>query len=126
MAKKMRLYKIPEDVFSTILMEQKRIKLSKKVSQYSLEKCIYCIIREYSNLNTRADFELIRINECGSKKALLGNIPADIYKIILAEQSRIKELKEVGQYSMERTIYHIIREYAKIKSIEIKPCDNAL
>jgi hypothetical protein len=124
MAKKMRLYNIPEDVLSTILMEQKRIKLCKRINQFSLEKTIYCMIREYSNWYKPTDAEIITIRERGCKKALLTTIPADIYKIILSEQNRIKTVNEVGQFSMERTIYHIIREYARVKAI--KPSDNAL
>lgn len=42
---------------------------------------------------------------------LLKSIPADVYKIILREQNKIKEEKNKTVYSMESTIYHIIKEF---------------
>lgn len=59
-----------------------------------------------------------------AKCILLKDIHPDIYKVILVEQNRIKEDRGVNQFSMESTIYLIIREYAKIKSIKLS--DNAL
>lgn len=44
---------------------------------------------------------------------ILKAIPPDIYKIILREQNRIKEQKGKTIYSMEATIYHIIKEFDK-------------
>lgn len=48
-----------------------------------------------------------------SKSYLFRSIPPDVYKIILKEQNRIKEKKGTTQFSIELTIYHIIREYEK-------------
>lgn len=41
-------------------------------------------------------------------------MPPDIYKIIIREQGKLKVSKGTTQYSMERTIYHIIKEYDKL------------
>lgn len=41
-------------------------------------------------------------------------MPPDIYKIIIREQGKLKESKGTTQYSMERTIYHIIKEYDRL------------
>lgn len=41
-------------------------------------------------------------------------IPPDVYKILIREQGRIKESRGTTQYSLERTIYHIIKEYDKL------------
>ena len=40
-------------------------------------------------------------------------MPPDVYKIIIREQGKLKVSKGTTQYSMERTIYHIIKEYDK-------------
>ncbi len=47
-------------------------------------------------------------------------MPEDVYQIILREQNRIKEEKSTTQYSMERTIYNIIREFDRLKKLEDK------
>lgn len=41
-------------------------------------------------------------------------MPEDVYKIIIKKQNKIKEQKGTTQYSLERTIYQIIREYAQM------------
>ena len=48
-----------------------------------------------------------------SSSYLLKAIPADIYKIILKEQNKIKEEKNKSVYSIESTIYYIIKEFDK-------------
>lgn len=47
-------------------------------------------------------------------------MPTDVYQIIIREQNRIKEEKSTTQYSMERTIYNIIREFDRLKKLEDK------
>lgn len=41
-------------------------------------------------------------------------MPEDVYKILIRKQNKIKEQKGTTQYSLERTIYQIIREYAQM------------
>ncbi len=48
----------------------------------------------------------------------LREIPQDVYDIVQKEQERIKKKKEVKVFSMEWTIFHIIRQYAKIRTNE--------
>lgn len=43
------------------------------------------------------------------------SMPQDVYRIVLKEQNRIKEEKSRSQYSLELTIYHIIREFEKCR-----------
>jgi hypothetical protein len=45
-------------------------------------------------------------------------IPTDVYKIIIREQNRIKEERGTTQYSMERTIYNIIREFDRMQKLQ--------
>lgn len=42
-------------------------------------------------------------------------MPEEVYDIIIKEQNRIREERRVTQYSMEKTIYHIIKEFSKLK-----------
>jgi hypothetical protein len=42
-------------------------------------------------------------------------MPADVYKIILKQQGNIKASRGSSQYSMEQTIYHIIRDWQKCR-----------
>jgi len=42
-------------------------------------------------------------------------MPEEVYDIIIKEQNRIREERRVTQYSMEKTIYHIIKEFSKMK-----------
>lgn len=43
------------------------------------------------------------------------NMPPDVYKIILKAQNRMKEQRGTSQFSLELTIYHIIREFEKCR-----------
>jgi hypothetical protein len=51
----------------------------------------------------------------------LKDIPTEVNKIILDEQTRAKKEKGTNQYSIESTIYKIIREYQRCKEVEEKP-----
>lgn len=46
---------MPDDIFKIILKEQNRIKLNKGVSQFSIEKTIYSILREWDTIKVRKD-----------------------------------------------------------------------
>jgi hypothetical protein len=48
----------------------------------------------------------------------LKNIPEDVYKILWREQAKLKTKKGVSQFSLASTIYHIVKEYDKIKPKE--------
>lgn len=48
----------------------------------------------------------------------LKEVPEDVLKIILLTQADIKSGRGVGQFSMEKTIYKIVREYDKMKQAE--------
>ena len=45
----------------------------------------------------------------------LKDVPEDVLRIILLIQADVKFERAIGQFSMEQTIYKIIREYDKIK-----------
>lgn len=45
----------------------------------------------------------------------LKRIPPDIHKAIRQEQKKIKEEKDVRVYSLDLTIYHMIRELLKCR-----------
>lgn len=45
----------------------------------------------------------------------LKSIPDDVLKFVLKVQGEIKSDKCISQYSLEKTFYHIVREYKKIK-----------
>lgn len=45
----------------------------------------------------------------------LKDMPTDVKNFLLDIQADIKKKKKVGQFSLESTIYHIIREYKKSK-----------
>lgn len=47
----------------------------------------------------------------------LVNIPADVFKLVIQEQSKIKESKGTKQWSFERTVYKMIRDYDKCRNI---------
>lgn len=51
----------------------------------------------------------------------LKNIPADILKFILEEQQKIKEKKGVRVYSMDLTVYHLLRELRACRKGEELP-----
>jgi hypothetical protein len=59
-----------------------------------------------------------------AKSLLLKELPPDIYAMVLAEQNRIKEMRGICQFSMEKTIYCIIREFDKNRQREIKSSHN--
>jgi len=46
---------------------------------------------------------------------LLKDIPEDIYLYLLKEQNRLKEKNKISQYSLERTLYGILRCIIKPK-----------
>lgn len=48
------------------------------------------------------------------------NIPEDIFCILLQEQAKIKDVKKVGMFGIERTIYAIIREHRRCEEREVK------
>lgn len=51
---------------------------------------------------------------------MLKCIPSDVYDIIIDEQGKEKKSKKKGQFSIELTIYKIIRDYARCKKEEQK------
>jgi hypothetical protein len=51
----------------------------------------------------------------------LKDIPDDIIKFILEEQEKIKEKKGVRVYSMDLTVYHLLRELRACRKGEILP-----
>lgn len=52
----------------------------------------------------------------------LNNIPADVFKQVLDEQTRVKAQRGTKQYSFESTIYKMLRDYDKCrKSSNFKP-----
>lgn len=42
-------------------------------------------------------------------------MPDDVFKIILKEQGKIKTERSISQYSLEQTIYSIIREWKRCR-----------
>lgn len=48
----------------------------------------------------------------------LKEVPIDVMRFILREQGKIKAEKSIGQYSLEQTVYKIIRDFKKIKDKE--------
>lgn len=50
------------------------------------------------------------------------NIPQDVFKLVIQEQSKIKEARGTRQFSFESTIYKMLRDYDKCrKSNNFKP-----
>jgi len=45
----------------------------------------------------------------------LKKMPDDVFKIILMEQGKIKAERSISQYSLEQTIYSIIREWERCR-----------
>lgn len=43
----------------------------------------------------------------------LTNIPPDVFKFIIDEQSKIKKQKGIRQYSFATTIYKMLRDYKR-------------
>jgi hypothetical protein len=99
-----------------ILAEQKRIKEHRGIRQFSIESTIYCIIREYDRIKEPVTCVTEEYRIVKSRWVLLKTITADIFSILFAEQSNIKKFLKTNQFSMEKTIYHILREYARIKA----------
>lgn len=48
-------------------------------------------------------------------------MPDDVYKIIIREQGIIKSKRQTTMYSIERTIYEIIRNFDKLKRLNQCP-----
>ncbi len=48
----------------------------------------------------------------------LKDVPADVLIIILKTQGGVKIERGISQFSMEKTIYKIIRDYEKLKEQE--------
>lgn len=48
-------------------------------------------------------------------------MPEDVYAIIIREQNVIKARKRITVYSIERTIYEIIRGFDKLKRLNECP-----
>lgn len=45
----------------------------------------------------------------------LKNIPEDVYKILWREQAKLKAKKGMRQFSLSSVIYHIIKEYDRMR-----------
>lgn len=53
---------------------------------------------------------------------LLKQIPEEVYRIIQKEQSEIKQKKKIGKFSLESTIYKMIKDYDRCrKDVKFKP-----
>lgn len=50
----------------------------------------------------------------------LRDVPDDVFKIILEEQAKEKQSKGIGQWSLEKTIYKMIKECARCREKEVK------
>jgi len=48
----------------------------------------------------------------------LRNIPDDVFKILLIEQSKEKIAKNKGVFGIEQTIYKIVRDYERCRKAE--------
>jgi hypothetical protein len=48
----------------------------------------------------------------------LKDVPVDVLRIILLTQGGVKVDRGISQFSMEQTIYKIIRDYEKLKEQE--------
>lgn len=47
------------------------------------------------------------------KHIRLTDVPDDIYNMLLHEQSKVKLANNIGQFSLESTIYKLLREKCK-------------
>jgi hypothetical protein len=45
----------------------------------------------------------------------LKQVPDDLYKEILAEQEKIKIKKDVRVYSIDQTVYHMLKELLSLR-----------
>ncbi len=50
----------------------------------------------------------------------LKDVPVDVLRIILKTQGSVKLDRGISQFSMEQTVYKIIRDYDKLKEKEKK------
>lgn len=50
----------------------------------------------------------------------LKQLPADVFKFVIAEQGKIKTEKGVNQYSFERVIIKLLREHPNFAAFKIK------
>lgn len=50
-------------------------------------------------------------------------IPEDVYKMVQREQAEIKEKRGTGMFSLESTIYKMLRDYNRCREVskEFKP-----
>jgi hypothetical protein len=111
------LTNVHPDLYAMILAEQKRIKEHKGTRKFSIESTIYCIIREYEGIREPVTQITEEHRIVKARSVRLKTITPTIFQIIFSEQNRLKEFIGRNQFSMERTIYHILREYARIKAI---------
>lgn len=54
------------------------------------------------------------------RKVTLTNVPDDVFTFLLKKQNQIKEQKKVSQFSLERTLYTVIKETKDFK--DCKEC----
>lgn len=45
----------------------------------------------------------------------LRNIPPEVYRILLDEQAKEKQAKGIGMWSLEKTVYKMIKECARCR-----------
>lgn len=48
----------------------------------------------------------------------LRKIPPEVYKFLLLEQSKEKNARGIGMYSLESTVYKIIKDYMRCREKE--------
>lgn len=53
-----------------------------------------------------------------ARSMTLRNIPTDVFKILLKEQSKVKQARSIGRYGIEQTVYKIVREFERCKDAE--------
>lgn len=46
----------------------------------------------------------------------LRKLPEDVYCILLQEQGKIKAARKIGMFSLENTVYSIIREHKRCET----------
>jgi hypothetical protein len=114
---------IPPDVYELIQKEQSLIKEKKGTAVFSFERTLYKMIKDYDrcrdvsekfsegwNLNMRLNKEVENTTSYSLKE-----IPNEVYKIICAEQYKIKLFLDTGSFSFESTIYQMIRDYDRCR-----------
>lgn len=55
-----------------------------------------------------------------AKTLTLRNIPGEVYKILLDEQAKEKQFRGNGMFSLESTVYKMIKECARCREKEVK------